>query len=129
MDSKFLKSQEKLLLKQKEIVESDLVQVANKKKTGEKYEPKFIDLGQGNDDAAQEVTTYEEYIILEKSLSRVLSNVNRALAKIKKGRYGSCETCKKEINRERLKAVPIASQCLSCANKPRRGFRWTFWKR
>jgi DnaK suppressor protein len=129
MDAKFLKEQEKLLKKHKKSLEKELLQVAEKKKTGEKYEPKFLEFGQREDESAQEVATYEEYLVLEKNLSKMLDDVNRALKKIEKGKYGLCEGCKKPIEKNRVKAIPTASLCLSCANKPKRGFRWAFWRR
>jgi DnaK suppressor protein len=129
METKFLKKQEKLLKKQKEGLEKELLLVAQKKKTGEKYQPKFLEFGQREDESAQEVATYEEYLVLEKNLSKMLDDINHALNKIKKGKYGLCESCKKPIEKDRLEAIPTASLCLSCAKKPKRGFRWAFWRR
>ncbi len=129
MNSKFIKNQERLLLKQKESLERDLSQIAKKKKTGEKYEPKFVDFGQRDDERAFEVTTYEEYLVLERNLSKMLSEVNKALKRIKKGIYFKCESCKKEIKINRLKASPTAALCLECASRPKRRFRLAFWRR
>ena len=129
MDSKFFKNQEKLLLKQKENLERDLSQVAKKKKTGKKYEPKFMDLGQRGDDSAFAVTTFEEYLILERNLSKTLNAVGKALKRIQKGTYAICESCKKNIEIKRLEASPTASLCLTCVSKPKKRFRWAFWKR
>jgi DnaK suppressor protein len=129
MESNFLQKQAEVLKKQKEDLERELLQVAEKKKTGEKYEPKFIDFGQKEDEGAQEVATYEEYLVLEKNLSQMLKETERALKKIEKGRYGFCESCKKPIEKERLEAFPTATLCLSCANKPKRRFTWAFWRR
>lgn len=129
MNPKFLEEQEKLLENQKINLEKELEQIARKKKTGEKYEPKFLDLGQKVDDSAQEVTTYEEYLILERSLSKMLNEVNKALEKIKTEKYGICESCKKSIEKNRLKAMTTATLCLKCASKPKRGFRLAFWRR
>jgi len=129
MDSKFISRQEKLLLKQKENLEKDLFQIARKKKTGEKYEAKFMDFGQRDDERAFEVTTYEEYIALERNLSKILAEVKKALKRIKKGQYTICEVCKKEIDINRLKASPTASLCLECAKKPKKQFRWAFWRK
>lgn len=129
VETKFLKTQAQLLRKQKENLERELSQIARKKKTGEKYEPKFVDLGQKEDEWAQEVTAYEEYLVLERNLSKILSDANKALKKTEKGNYGLCDDCKKPIEENRLKAIPTASLCLACANKPKRGFRWAFWRR
>tara|TARA_Y100000588_G_scaffold394943_1_gene518540 strand:- start:964 stop:1365 length:402 start_codon:yes stop_codon:yes gene_type:complete len=38
-----------------------------------------------------------------------------ALKKIKSGKYGVCETCRRDIAPSRLTAVPWATQCLKCA--------------
>lgn len=129
MDAQLLKNQERLLKKHKESLEKELSKVAKKKKTGEKYEPKFLDLGRREDEWAQEVATYEEYLVVERNLEKMLSDVNKALKKLGKKNYGFCESCKKPIEKNRLKAMPTASLCLSCANKPKRGFRWAFWRR
>jgi len=43
-----------------------------------------------------------------------LKNINLALEKIEKGRYGNCEKCGKEIDEKRLKISPEARSCLKC---------------
>jgi len=45
---------------------------------------------------------------------RFLNYLEDALARIEKGDYGRCVTCGKLIEKERLEAVPHASQCLQC---------------
>lgn len=129
MDPEFLRKQKEVLKKQKEDLERELLQVAEKKKSGEKYEPKFIDFGQKEDEGAQEVATYEEYLVLERNLSKMLKETEGSLKKIEKGRYGLCESCKNPIEKERLEAFPTANLCLVCANRPRRRFTWAFWRR
>lgn len=42
--------------------------------------------------------------------------IDDALEAIKKGTYGVCESCGKEISLERLKAVPYTTFCLPCKN-------------
>jgi len=125
----FLETQEKLLQKQKGDLEKELSLVADKKKTGQKYRPKFLDFGQREDDSVQEVATYEEYLVLEKNLVTMLAETNRALKRLKKGKYEICERCREPINRERLKVMPTASLCVRCINRPARRFRLRFWKR
>jgi len=54
--------------------------------------------------------------------SRELAQVEAALDKIKRGRYGRCEACDKPIAALRLKALPYATECIDCArNGERRG--------
>ncbi len=38
-----------------------------------------------------------------------------ALKKLKTGKYGICETCRRDIGPSRLNALPWATQCLNCA--------------
>jgi RNA polymerase-binding transcription factor DksA len=64
--------------------------------------------------AADEVEEYSTLLPIEHSLEIRLRNINLALDKIKKGKYGFCEKCKKEINEERLKACPEARTCKDC---------------
>ncbi len=46
-----------------------------------------------------------------------LQLINSALDRIRQGTYGICPMCKKEINRERLEAIPYAFLCISCQHK------------
>jgi len=64
--------------------------------------------------AADEVEEYSTLLPIEYSLEMKLKNINLALEKIKKGEYGICEKCGKEIDEERLKAFPEARTCNSC---------------
>jgi len=67
--------------------------------------------------AADQVEEYSTLLPLEHSLENKLKGINSALEKIKKGKYGKCEECGKEIAIERLKAYPEAKTCSKCQNK------------
>lgn len=41
--------------------------------------------------------------------------IQKALAAIKIGRYGTCEVCGKPIDKARLEAYPEATTCIDCA--------------
>jgi len=43
-----------------------------------------------------------------------LVNVDSALEKMKEGKYGICESCGKEIEKEVLELVPESSLCKAC---------------
>jgi DnaK suppressor protein len=45
---------------------------------------------------------------------RELANIDRALADIEAGRYGTCEDCGEQISEKRLKALPFATRCIDC---------------
>ncbi len=51
---------------------------------------------------------------------KFLNYLEDALIRIEKGDYGCCVTCGKLIEKERLEAVPHASQCLQCKVKTHR---------
>ena len=44
-----------------------------------------------------------------------LVDVDRALARVAAGEYGFCRSCRGPIATERLKALPVAELCISCA--------------
>lgn len=111
--------QEKLE-KQKVSIESDLERFAKKDSTlkGD-WDTRFpkLDGGAGGqllEDAADQVEEYVTLLPIEHSLELRLQNIDRALEKIKKGKYGICDQCKKKISEERLKAYPEAVLCTAC---------------
>jgi len=70
--------------------------------------------GAGLEKAADEVEEYSTLLPIEYNLELKLKNIDLALEKIKKGRYGICEKCMKEIDEKRLKIYPEARFCLKC---------------
>lgn len=62
--------------------------------------------------------TLEESAIISSSVmeeeEKILYAIEEALVRINKGSYGKCD-CGKEIAEGRLKAMPYAAQCMSCA--------------
>lgn len=68
----------------------------------------------GLEKAADEVEEYEARLPVEFSLETRLRDIELALEKIKKGKYGTCEKCGKEIAEKRLKIFPEARFCLRC---------------
>lgn len=49
-----------------------------------------------------------------------LKQINNALERIYKGKYGFCIDCGKEIPHERLEAIPYALMCVQCASTEER---------
>ena len=49
---------------------------------------------------------------LEEGAQQTLAQIDRALAKIDDGTYGTCERCGKPIGEERLRARPWATLCI-----------------
>ncbi len=54
---------------------------------------------------------------LGEATRRELTQINRALASIENGEYGSCSECGKEIRVERLEVLPFSTKCLKCASR------------
>ena len=49
---------------------------------------------------------------LEEGAQQALARIDRALARIEEGTYGTCERCGNPIGRERLEARPSATLCI-----------------
>lgn len=53
-------------------------------------------------------------VTLKNHLSDLSSRVKRALIKLELGTYGKCDHCGKEIDPQRMRAIPIATLCTFC---------------
>jgi len=120
MKTGILKELKAKLKKEKENLEKELEGFAKKDKKlkgdwDTRY-PKFNGgMGsQGLEEAADEVEEYLNLLPVEANLELRLQSINSALEKIKKGRYGKCEKCKKPISLDRLRVYPEARLCLKC---------------
>jgi DnaK suppressor protein len=58
---------------------------------------------------------------LEEGAQQTLAQIDRALARIDDGSYGTCERCGKPIGRERLQARPWATLCIEDQRRAGRG--------
>ena len=54
------------------------------------------------------------------SLESGLARIDRALAKLDEGTYGSCDACGEPIAPARLEALPDSTLCVACARSERR---------
>jgi len=120
MDKETLKNLKNKLEKEKENIEKELQGFAKKDlRIKGNWKTKFphFDGGVGSqrmEEAADEVEEYLTLLPIESRLELKLKETNSALEKIKKGGYGKCEKCKKDIPLNRLKAYPEARACLKC---------------
>jgi len=80
----------------------------------EDYITTFENIGDKEDENAEEVATYSTNLSLEHSMESALRDVDRALERIVKGTYGICKYCSKEISEKRLEARPSSSSCIEC---------------
>jgi DnaK suppressor protein len=69
------------------------------------------------EEEADEAVELARKLAMEKTLTEAVTEVNRALEKIKLGTYGICDICGKNIEPARMEALPSASLCLNCKSK------------
>jgi DnaK suppressor protein len=120
MEEKVLKKLKEKLEEEKKRLEEQLSSFARQDpEFKEDWETKYPDFGaEGKlEEESSEEEQYLSRLPVEHILELKLSDVNRALEKIKKGNYGICERCKKEIPLERLEVIPEARYCINCQKK------------
>lgn len=66
------------------------------------------------DEEANEYYELEKQLILRTQIEDSVGEVCEALRKLEQGTYGLCENCGRQINPERLEAMPQARLCLAC---------------
>lgn len=93
----------------------DVAQKSNRVK--DTYEAKFPEYGTSEEEGADEVSTFIDRLSLGENMGHNLQEIDLALDKIKNGTYGICEECHRDIDQQRLKAMPTARWCLKCKNK------------
>jgi len=100
---------------EKQRLEQELKNFAVKDKTiKDNWKTKPLNTEWGmKEEVSDEAGDYENLLSVEESLEVKLRDVNNALEKIKKGSYGMCERCGKEIEEERLMAYPEAKTCVA----------------
>ena len=121
MNKKAIEELKGKLLEEKNSIEEELKSFATEGEGDKKgdWDAKFPKFAGGNGDLeeeADEVQEYEKLVSIEHSLELKLRDVNSALEKIKKNKYGTCEKCGEEIDIKRLKACPEARFCTKDKN-------------
>jgi len=112
----FLKKMKMKLGKDKIKIEEQLNSFAKKDKNlkGD-WDTIYPRLNDSNlEDAANEVEEYGNLLPIENTLELELEKINEALKKMKAGKYGLCEKCKKPISQIRLEIYPQAVYCKKC---------------
>ena len=116
MTKKLLQELKERLKVEKEKLEKELKSFAKEdtKPSGD-WDTRYPQFNGGHlEEEADEIQEYEKLLSIEHNLELKLRDVNLALDKIKKNKYGKCEKCKKTITIERLKACPEARICVKC---------------
>lgn len=119
MKKELLSELKEKLEEQKKSVQTELESFAQEDPNlKHNWDAKFPNREDGDkDEAADDATEYDNKVALEHTLELKLKDVSSALEKIEAGTYGICEKCGKEIEEERLQAVPEAKLCMKDNNK------------
>lgn len=115
MDKETLKELKDKLLEEKKKLEEELAVFAKRNPHNPTdFNADFPQLGDKEDENASEVAEYSKDLTLERTLEASLRDVNKALARMEDGSYGTCKYCNKEIDIKRLMARPTSTSCIDC---------------
>jgi len=109
---KLLLAKKKALLKEMGIMMESQIATTIKDRTGDLSSYSYHMADQGTDAMERELA----FMFASKS-GRLVYHIDEALRRIKEGKYGKCLSCGKQINKERLEAVPHARLCIACKSK------------
>ena len=75
--------------------------------------------GEIGDEADVASQTLEREMMFEMTNGEriILDDIEAALRRIEKGDFGSCESCRKKISAERLRAMPWERYCIQCQSR------------
>jgi len=68
-------------------------------------------------DDATEAFEQTKGLAMRQNAERLLTQIERALARFEDGTYGLCDNCGRPIDPARLEALPYAQLCLDCQSK------------
>lgn len=106
----------KVLQRQQKSVDEQLVSL-------EKDDPVLAsDIAEASESGTDswQADVHTRVMAIKDDLVGLSKKIKQALANIKKGTYGKCESCGKPIEPERLEAMPTATLCVVCSKKPSR---------
>lgn len=101
------------LTRQQQKVESEL-------KSVEKEDPVMLDgLAESSEPGTDSwiADVHSRASSAKQNLLDMLAKIKKALMRLKTGNYGKCENCGKQIETDRLEAMPIATLCMACSKK------------
>jgi DnaK suppressor protein len=112
---KFIADQRALLLEERQQYEAQAVALkAEADQLAAEMEPGDIQFDDESGEGDTVTVERERDLALMAQARRWVDEIDRALAKIDNGTYGSCERCGNPIPRARLKALPYADLCVAC---------------
>lgn len=115
MDKKFIENMKKDLLEQRQVILKSLAEQSDDMKKLVKP----VEQGDVVDVASDAIDRTLLDSLGSQDAAR-LKVIESALDRIKQNRYGICIKCGKDIPQQRLKALPYALMCVSCATEEER---------
>ena len=113
---KELESFKKLMIKKREEVLAEVgylkdtsMSETTKEASGDHSSYSFHMADQGTDSMER-----EKAFLFASRERHYVEHLNQALRRIETGEFGMCQKCTELISIERLKAVPITTQCMKC---------------
>lgn len=106
---KFLEKERESLQAEIEHLENDSLNKSQREASGDLSGYSFHMADMGTDNFDREFT-----LDLVTTEQKLLYEVDEALRRIKEGKFGLCQQCKKSIKHKRLEAVPYARLCIKC---------------
>lgn len=76
-----------------------------------------VDYGDGFADAAAATAERSEVLGIVENLTKLLADIDQALAKVEDGTYGLCKQCGKEIGAARMEFRPTSRYCVDCKSR------------
>lgn len=107
--NEFLAEISEMLQEQKTRLERQLKDLTNKE-TGSA----FPNYGEGEDESAEEVATYDANLQLIDTIQSEMRDILESETRLGKGTYGVCKYCNTPIDEQRLRARPTSSSCVAC---------------
>lgn len=71
-------------------------------------------------DVGSDVFEHDMNLSLVENAAQELEEIEEALLKMQKGEFGLCESCRRAIDKARLRAIPYARLCIQCKLKEER---------
>lgn len=95
-------------------IEANVFERTQSDLTGEAgFDEDFADAGTATFDRERELS-------IQNNIRDIIEQINRAISRIDRGTYATCERCGKPIDASRLKALPHALLCMDCKRREER---------
>jgi DnaK suppressor protein len=120
MNKQFKEKLKKDLLAEKEKIENQLSEFADKDESvpgnwKTRYNQATDNVDDDNiEDAIDQVEKYGNLLSIEHSLEKKLRDISSSLEKIDSDSFGICKKCGGKISEERLEVNPSAQTCMKC---------------